>query len=200
MGSVTDRNDPNFNVNALGALPGRRRCFELTVLGMGNEEAYRAHSYPEASFRTADAIYFASPSLVYTVVPSEEPNGIGFSGIGWTSLGNIRLWGALAFSIVEGKGFSSFYPLADRMLYSAACTTRAEVQRVAERVAAEHKPQSPNLHWVKPKAKEVAALYEALLQADNVLLRGVNCYLKAHLLWGFGRSLTRRWESICTSR
>ena len=44
--------------------------------------AYHSLQNFEASFRTADAIYFASPSLVYTVVPSEEPNEIGFSEIG----------------------------------------------------------------------------------------------------------------------
>lgn len=47
MPAITGRNDPNFDVNAPGALPGRRRCFELTVLGMGNEGAFRSHRYPD---------------------------------------------------------------------------------------------------------------------------------------------------------
>lgn len=168
-----------------GAVPGRRRRYELTVLGAGSGgPAFRSHSYPQVSFRTDDAIYFASPSLAYTVVPAEEPNEIGFSEIAWTTLGNIRLWGALAFSIVEGKGFYSFYPLASRELYFANLQDEKRIRRIAERAAAEHEPQSLHLHWVKPSPEQVGALYAALVEADNVLLRGVSCYLKAHLLWG----------------
>src|SRR5207244_3061423 len=69
--------------------------------------------------------------------------------------------------------------------YFSSLKDESRIRRVAERVAAEHKPQSHHLHWVKPNVEEIGALYGALQRADNVLLRGVNCYLKAHLLWGY---------------
>lgn len=183
---MTDRNDPHFDVIMTGVVLGRRRHYELTVLGAGNGgPTFRSHSYPQVSFRTSDAIYFASPSLAYTVVPAEQPNEIGFSEIAWTTLGNIKLWGALAFSIVEGRGFYSFYPLASRELYFANLQEEKRIRRIAERAAAEHEPQSLDLHWVKPSAEQIGALYAALVKADKTLLRGVSCYLKAHLLWGY---------------
>src|SRR5215467_13316972 len=43
--------------------------------------------------------------------------------------------------------------------------------------------QTRKLHWEVPKISEVGALYRSLLQADAVLLRGVSCFLKAHLFW-----------------
>ncbi|MGI8782798.1 MAG: hypothetical protein ACR2L2_04000, partial [Acidobacteriota bacterium] len=56
------------------------------------------------------------------------------------------------------------------------------LDRIAQRVGRRHEPQAHDLHWYKPDPLEVAALYKALQSADNVLLRGVNCYLKAQML------------------
>lgn len=42
----------------------------------------------------------STPSLVYTVVPAEEPNEHGFSEIAWANVGEIRLWRAMMFSLV----------------------------------------------------------------------------------------------------
>jgi hypothetical protein len=143
--------------------------------------AQRSGSYPSIEFRSNDALYFASPTLTYSVVPWEDPSFDEFSEVSWTHVGNIRLWGALAFAIVEGKGFYSFYPLAQRELYVSSLDGGL-VHRAAARVAA-IKPQSYALHWVKPDVREIAALYQALREADDILLRGVSCYLKSHLLW-----------------
>jgi hypothetical protein len=121
------------------------------------------------------------------VVPSEPPNDWGWNELAWADVGEIRFWGALAFSIPEGKGFYAFYPLDEG--YELPKAIWAETlnsslaQKLAQRTAAGTSPQKHELHWRRPDAIEIAALYDALLQADNVLLRGVNCYLKAHMLW-----------------
>jgi hypothetical protein len=60
---------------------GKRRHFSLSLLS-------ERGSYPDIQFCQGDVIYASSPSLVYTVVPQEEPNEFGFSEIGWTDLGN----------------------------------------------------------------------------------------------------------------
>ena len=186
MRVITDRSDPNFDPRMPGAIPGRRRRYVLTILGSGGcGREFRSHSYPHVTFRTRDAIYFASQSLVYTVVPWEEPNERGWSEIAWTTLGNIRLWGAVAFSIVEGRGFYSFYPLDSLELYVGNLEDEQKYHRVAERLVGRNEPRKLDLHWVKPRVDEIGALYDELLKADNVLLRGVSCYLKAHLLWGY---------------
>lgn len=154
---------------------GKRRHFILSVL---SEQG----SYPDMQFCQGDVIYASSPSLVYTVVPQEEPNEFGFSEIGWTDLGNIRFWGAIAFSIREGLGFYSFYPFDAESIYAEKIDAGL-ARRVAERRAARKVPQHHELHWQKSSLDEVARIYEALKEADVALLRGVNCYLKAHMLW-----------------
>ena len=80
---------------------GRRRKFVLRVLSARG-------SYPDLSFERNGALYQATPSLVYTVVPSEPPNDWGWNELAWADVGEIRFWGALAFSIPEGKGFYAF--------------------------------------------------------------------------------------------
>jgi hypothetical protein len=156
---------------------GRRRPFLLRILDDRG-------SYPPVNFRSGDALFVASSSVVYTVVPPEEPNEYGFSEIAWANVAEIRLWGAIALAIEEGKGFYHFYPLEE-----AGTTLWVErldeesVRLAAERSAARAGPQSHNLHWVKPNVDEIGRLYEALKAADNVLLRGVSCYLKSHLFW-----------------
>jgi hypothetical protein len=178
--------------------PGRRREFVLTVLGEGG-------SYPITHLRVRDAFYRADDSIVYSVVPWEAPNEYpSITEIAWTNLGNVRWWGALAFSIVEGEGFYSFYPKATKSLYLSDLN-EVLIHEVAKRAAAaateEGRPphcEAVKLHWVKPLNVEIRKLYEALLDADNVLLRGVNCYLKSHLLWRH-QLLQRKWQSICTS-
>ena len=160
---------------------GRRRRFIVRVLSARG-------SYPRVAFSSRGALYRASPQLVFTAVPSEPPNKLGWNELAWADIGEIRLWGALAFSIPEGKGFFGFYPLED------ACRTPTTIwaeqldpsiaERLADRVAAALAPQAHNLHWHQPDTFEVDALYSALLNADNLLLRGVNCYLKSHMLWG----------------
>ncbi len=174
----TNPDSPNFNPRAPGARPGRRRRYALTLLGGG-----RRRTYPRVQYHNADVVYFSSESLVFTVVPWEKPNEFGFSEIAWTSLGNIRLWGALAFSIAEGQGFYSFEPLDSLDMYLGQLDNLPLLVRAAERLAGKHPPQSDLLHWQPPKEQEIEALYVALQRADNVLLRGVNCYLKSHLLW-----------------
>jgi hypothetical protein len=178
---TTDRSDPDFDPRAPGALPGRRQRFVMTLLGVGPSQS---HEYPDVKFRAENALYVASPTLVYTVVPWEEPNELGFSEIAWTGLGNVRLWGALAFSIVEGKGFYSFYPIDARQLFFGTLEDEPRLHGIANRLAARHRPQSDLLHGVTPKEGEIRALYAALNQTDYVLLRGVSCYLKSHLFWG----------------
>jgi hypothetical protein len=166
-------------MNDRNAKLGRRRPFVLTVLS--NEDGH--HNYPNLKFRDRDVLYFASPELVFTVVPWEQPNEFGFSEIAWTSLGNIRFWGAIAFAIVEGQGFYSFYPLADRNLFFQNLADEEALLKLAKRTASEY-PQPPHqLHWVKPDTHEILSLYQALQIADNALLRGVNCWLKSHMLW-----------------
>ena len=154
---------------------GSRREFVLTIMdGRG--------SYPRTHFRSADAVYVATPDLVYTVAPCEAPNEFGFSEIAWADVGEIRLWGALAFSIPEGRGFYHFRPLRRSTLCLRA-PQHGLLQRIAEKVAASESPQSYKLHWVEPRQEEIASLYEGLRRSDSVVLRGVACYLKAHLLW-----------------
>jgi hypothetical protein len=133
------------------------------------------------------ALYRADSSLVFTVVPSEPPNEWGWNELAWADLGEIRFWGALAFSISEGKGFYGFYPLDEgcevpRAIWAERIDV-AVAEKFAERAAATMTPQKHELHWHRPQAAEVNALYDALMKADNVLLRGVNCYLKSHMLW-----------------
>jgi hypothetical protein len=159
---------------------GRRRRFVLRVLS--------AHgSYPQLSFERNEALYRASSSLVFTVVPSEPPNEWGWNELAWADLGEIRFWGALAFAIPEGKGFYGFYPVEERS--ETPRTIWAErldvsmAEKIAGRVAEKLAPQAHDLHWHPPDTGEIGALYDALLAADNLLLRGVNCYLKSHMLW-----------------
>ena len=138
-------------------------------------------SYPRTHFRSGDAIFVGTPDLIYTVVPSEEPNEFGYSEIAWADVGEIRLWGALAFAIPEGRGFYHFRPLTR----STLCFRTLQdglVQRIAEKIAATGPTQSYELHRV-PRQAEVLSLYESLQRSDSVMLRGVACYLKAHLLW-----------------
>lgn len=154
---------------------GKRRQFVLRVLSDRGR-------YAEIRFRAADALYVSSPSLVYTVVPSEIDTEYGDSEIAWTDIGEIRLWGALAFSLLEGSGFFCFYPL-DGQLILAESLDEDVVQRAAQRVSARLAPQQHELNTRRPSQDSVGALYEALLKADNVILRGVNCYLKSFMLW-----------------
>ena len=157
---------------------GRRRPFILRLLS-------DRCSYPNFRFLGTDAIYSPSPSLVYTAVLSEAPLD-NVNELPWADIAEIRLWGALAFSIPEGRGFYGFYPLAGAEYVPftiwADELAPARVERIARRAQLHHAPQSHDLHWHEPDAVEVAALYEALKSADNVLLRGVNCYLKAQML------------------
>lgn len=169
---------------------GRRRQFQVRLLG---EPQRLVHCYPRITFHRHNALYRATDALVYSVVPSEEPNEYGFSEIGWADVGEIRLWGALAFAIEEGQGFYSFHPIEDReeeeTTDGSMWAENLDVDladRYAQRLAAKMPKQDYHLHWVIPQEFEVAALYDALLQADNVLLRGVSCYLKSHLLWRYG--------------
>lgn len=163
-----------------GLYCGRRRKFVIRVLGA-------LGSYPRVSFSSRGSLYNASPHLVFTAVPSEPPNEWGWNELAWADIGEIRLWGALAFSIPEGKGFYGFYPLEEAS--NTPTTIWAEqlnpstVAKLAERAAATLTPQAHDLHWHRPDIAQVAKLYDALLSADNLLLRGVNCYLKSHMLW-----------------
>lgn len=153
---------------------GKRRHFHVSVLSDRG-------SYPRMNVHRGDAVYFASESLVYTVVPYEEPNEFGYSEITWAHLGEIRFWGAVAFSITEGRGFYHFHPLALGNVYAENVDT-ALAERVARKVAAEHPEQSHKLHWVACNQDEVMRLYDVLQSASPTLLRGVSCYLKAHML------------------
>jgi hypothetical protein len=78
---------------------GNRRPYVLTVHGVDD-------AYPRIDFRAPDAIFVATPSVVDSVVASEKPNEFGFSEIVWCSVGEIRLWAAIAFAIREGEGFT----------------------------------------------------------------------------------------------
>jgi hypothetical protein len=163
-----------------GVACGRRRRFVLRVLSARG-------SYPRLSFADRGALYCANPSLVFTVVPSEPPNDWGWNELAWADVGEIRFWGALAFSIPEGQGFFGFYPLdGESRIPSIIWAEKLDpslAERLAERAAATSTPQSHDLHWHTPDATEITELYGALLAADNLLLRGVNCYLKSHMLW-----------------
>jgi len=159
---------------------GRRRRFVVRILSAKG-------SYPNLTLVRPDAIYKATSSLVYTVVPSEPTTEFGYSELQWADVGEIRFWGAVAFAISEGQGFYSFYPVGEGYEYARSAwvqrMTPDLADRLAERLAAAGPPQEHELHWQRPNVAEVSALHDALLQADKVLLRGVNCYLKAHMLW-----------------
>jgi hypothetical protein len=165
---------------------GRRRRFQLRILRAGPFIAY-----PDVSLQRHNALYRASRSLVYTVVPHEEPNEYGFNENAWANVGEIRFWGALAFAIEEGKGFYSVHPMGDEHEWHSGGTIWAEsldadvADRFAQRLAAALPTQQHDLHWVIPNETEIVGLHDALLAADNVLLRGVNCYLKSHILWRY---------------
>jgi hypothetical protein len=156
---------------------GRRRQYLLRVLDPRG-------AYPDVQFTAADALYVAGPSLAYTVVLSEPPNEYGWSEIAWNDVGEVRLWGALALSIREGQGFFALLP--SRMTAKALFATELSsdlADTVARRIAGAGSAASYRLHWVKPSSAEVEALYAALLRADAVLLRGLNCFLKSLALW-----------------
>jgi hypothetical protein len=159
---------------------GRRRRFVVRVLSARG-------SYPLQSFAHRDALYCANPSLVFTAVPSEPPNEWGWNELAWADIGEIRFWGALAFAIPEGAGFYGFYPVDEYCDIPAAIWSErldpAVAERLASRAASKMTPQNHDLHWHRPDPGEIRALYDALLGADNLLLRGVNCYLKSHMLW-----------------
>ena len=57
------------------------------------------------------------------------------------------------------------------------------MQLAAEHEAARLERPAHKLCRRTPSQKTVAALYDALLRADNVILRGVSFYLKAFLIW-----------------
>lgn len=159
---------------------GRRRRFVVRILSAKG-------SYPDLTLVRPDAIFKATESLVYTVVPSEPTTEFGYTELQWADVGEIRFWGAVAFAIPEGEGSYSFYPVGEGYEYRRSAwverMTPSLADRFAERLAAAGPPQKHDLHWRAPDPDEVSALYDALLQADKVLLRGVNCYLKAHMLW-----------------
>lgn len=155
---------------------GRHRLFVLTILESEKQ------SYPKTTFSFRNAVYHSSPSLVYTVVPYERPNKYEYSEVAWTTLGELRLWGAIALSIREGDGFYSFYPLTSILVCLHEVDT-STLHRIAVRQASKLPPQAHELHWILPATSEIQKLYDALIGADNVLLRGVSCYLKSHMLW-----------------
>jgi hypothetical protein len=156
---------------------GRRREYVLCVLD-------KRGSYPAARIETDRAVYVASKDLVYTAVLSEPPNEYGFSEIAWLNVGEIRLWGAIAFSIREGQGFFDFYPMERRTILATGLRTDL-LDGAARRLAAHYPSQTHELHWIVPSTSEVLRLYEALSTSDNVLLRGVSCYLKSHVCWQY---------------
>jgi hypothetical protein len=106
---------------------GKRRRFALRVLSDQGR-------YPDIRFRAGDALYASSASLVYTVVPSEIDSDYGDSEIAWADIGEIRLWGAIAFSLVEGSGFFCFYPLSGQFVLAERADEEV-VRRSAERIA-----------------------------------------------------------------
>jgi hypothetical protein len=158
---------------------GRRRGFVLTVLSDRS-------SLPKVSFAAKDALFRQSPSLAYTAALSEPPNEFGWSEIAWANVAEIRLWGAIAFSIREGRGFYSFSPLVSRRVWAVEMDEE-RIDGIAQRLARENPPQSHELHSVVPSVDEIGRLYDVLLHADNVLLRGVSCYLKSHVIWRLDR-------------
>jgi hypothetical protein len=162
---------------------GRRRRFQLRILGAPRRAFC---TYPDFSFHHRQAAYYGSESLVYTVVPAEGDDD--YNELAWANIGEIRLWGALAFAIEEGQGFYSFHPIeaehSGGSIWAQTLDTKV-ADRFARRLAGSISKQKHNLHWVRPDPNEVIALYEALLHADNLLLRGVNCYLKSHVLWRY---------------
>lgn len=160
---------------------GRRRPFMLRV--MRSDGCW----CPTHAFTAENAIYRPSDSLVYTAVLSEESLEYwGVKELPWADIAEIRLWGALTFSVPEGNGYCDLYPLEEDHLQPIVIwADRIDAERfdrIAARYARRFPPQSHRLHWHRPDAEEVAALYDALKAADNVLLRGVNCYLKAQML------------------
>jgi hypothetical protein len=162
-------------------VPGRRRRFLVCILNP-------CGSYPDFRFETPDTLYVASESLVYSVVESHPPNEFGWSEIAWNTIGDIWLWGALALSIREGEGFYAFVPdfeetrAATKALIVSEIDGAAIERAVARMVACTSRRQY-TLHWVKPQSSEVEQLYVALRAAQPRVLRGVNCFLKALMLW-----------------
>jgi hypothetical protein len=160
---------------------GSRKTFILRVLDTRGR-------YPNIRFRTQDALYVATESIVYSVVEASAPNKVGFSEIAWNDINEIRLWGALALSIKEGSGFYVFIPQY-RLEEPRDCTIWLSdlredvVSRVADRMAARMPPSRYQLHWLTPPLAEVNALYDALGKSEPAVLRGVNCFLKSLLIW-----------------
>jgi hypothetical protein len=154
---------------------GRRQCFVVTLLDPEG-------SYPSESFRCDSALYVAAPELRYTVTPAEAPNEFGFSEISWAHLEEIRFWAAMAFAISEGHGFY-YFALRGGDSCAPRSSTKQRPRRLAERLAADANVGTSRGHWVVPAVSEIADLYAALLQADQVILRGAACYLKSHLFW-----------------
>jgi hypothetical protein len=155
---------------------GRRQYFIVTLLDPKG-------SYPRESIRLESALYVAAPEFRYTVTRAEPPNEFGFSEISWANLGELRFWAAMAFAIPEGQGFYYFCPARSAHL-CASKLEESQAHRMAERLATEARVGTSTGHWVFPDVAEVAELYAALLQADQVILRGATCYLKSHLFWG----------------
>lgn len=170
---------------------GRRRPYRLTVMDTRG-------SYPSIQFRTSSAVYIARDDAVYSLVEATPPNEFGFSEIHWNNLSEIRLWGALALSIREGEGFYRFVPAqaSEELPVSLVLATSPRTD-VAERLVGEMLKKAPgreyDLHWIKPDPLEVIRLYEALGEANDAILRGVNCFMKSLLIWSIRESalLTR---------
>jgi hypothetical protein len=153
---------------------GRRRAYCLTLLG-------DAGIYPQESFRASTALYVANSTRAYTVVPAEPANEFGWSEIAWANLGEIKLWGALAFATREGEGYFRFVPIAHQSLWLSGLDEQT-IEKTAQRLASTEQTQQHDLQSIELPPFELQRLYAALSQADVVLLRGVNCFLKAQLV------------------
>ena len=153
-----------------------RRPYLLTVMAIKGQ-------HPRVTFRAADALYVGKEDLVYTVVGIDPHDRSPFGETHWANIAEIRLWGAIAFAIREGEGFYSFEPGANRVMFLSSINEKT-AQRVAEGLAADIPKGERWSRKLTVPESELLGLYDALLNADNILLRGVSCYLKSHLFWG----------------
>ncbi len=166
---------------------GRRRAYLLTVMDARG-------TYPNIDFRAPSAMYIARGDMVYSLVEAQAPNEFDLSEIHWNNLSEIRLWGALTLSIREGEGFYRFVPVHSRedelpaTLILSTSMREDLAERLVRRIAKKTPAREYDLHRVKPRAQEVQRLYDALGQANEAILRGVNCFMKSLLIWSLPAS------------
>lgn len=168
----------------------------------------RSNAYRREPFVHRDAVYLTDPAYVAAVVRQDASNqGNIVSEMVWLYPEEVRLLATLALSVPEGHGMLRFSPLCRTHLPlpGRADLSSEESLREIRRQAlalAENQAVSPLefRSWEMSGEKFQRALFERIDPADDLLVRGLHCLLKAGRLMGEAEFAQEAYMNVSIAR